>query len=397
MKWVFWVAAAFVAYTYVGYALWLWVRSWLRPWPVRRGEFRGSVSVVMVVRNEERFLRGKIENLLGLEYPSDSWQIVVVSDGSTDATEAILRGYASNPRVQVTLNQISRGKACGLNDAMARAEGEIVVFTDARQNVEREAIGFLAENFADDAVGCVSGELMLGDFAAGEHGEGMGLYWRIEKVIRTLESASGSVVGATGALYALRRDLVVPVPARTILDDVYLPMHVVKQGFRVLFEPRARAWDLPNLGAEREFRRKVRTLSGNYQLLQLAPWMLHRENPLRFEFFSHKLMRLLVPFALIAGLVSTLFLPQPFYRAALALQAAFYGLALLGTFRRTSRGSLIWRAADAALTFVILNIAAAIAFFNFLAGRTATWTPGGMNEVPPRGQIEPAPAAEQKT
>jgi biofilm PGA synthesis N-glycosyltransferase PgaC len=164
---------------------------------------------------------------------------------------------------------------------MSVAQGDIVVFTDARQKIERGAIRLLMENFADPEVGAVSGELMLGDPANGETDRGVGLYWRIEKRVRELESSAGSVVGATGAIYAVRRELVAKVPADTILDDVFIPMNVAKQGFRVLFDERAKAWDAPDLGSQREFRRKVRTLSGNYQLLQLAPWLLRGENPLR--------------------------------------------------------------------------------------------------------------------
>jgi len=118
---------------------------------------------------------------------------------------------------------------------------------------------------------------MLGDPELGETGKGMGLYWRIEKKTRELESECGSVVGATGALYAVRRELLVPLPEGTILDDVYIPMQVVRQQKRVVFEPRARAWDTPDLGDGLEFARKVRTLSGNYQLVQLAPWLVSGE------------------------------------------------------------------------------------------------------------------------
>ncbi len=136
----------------------------------------------------------------------------------------------------------------------------------------------------------------------------MGLYWRIEKTIREMESASGSVVGATGALYAVRRNLLVAVPAGTILDDVYIPMNVVRQEARVIFVPSARAWDVAPQKTGHEFSRKVRTLSGNYQLVQLAPWLLSGKNPLRFEFISHKLLRLFAPFALAAAFVASLWL-----------------------------------------------------------------------------------------
>ena len=213
---------------------------------------------------------------------------------------------------------------------------------------------------------------MLGDPRSGEATEGMSLYWRVEKQIRELEAASGSVVGATGALYAVRRKLLSPIPEGTILDDVYIPMQVARQGKRVIFEPRARAWDSADLGTGREFARKVRTLGGNYQLLQLAPWLLSRENPIRFEFISHKLLRLVVPLALVVALVSSALLPGAIYRVALLLQLAFYVLSLLATLR-LGHGPLR-RAANAASTFVILNMAAVVAFANFMAGRKPGWS-----------------------
>jgi cellulose synthase/poly-beta-1,6-N-acetylglucosamine synthase-like glycosyltransferase len=295
----------------------------------------------------------------------------VVSDGSTDGTEKILRGYEA--RARIVLNQESSGKASGLNDAVACADGEIVVFTDARQKIEAGALRFLAENFADPEVGCVSGELMLGEATQGESSNGLGLYWRIEKRIRELESESGSVVGATGALYALRRELWTRVPAGTILDDVYLPMHVVRQGKRTVFDGRARAWDCVNLGLDREFSRKVRTLSGNYQLVQLAPWLLSRENPLRFEFVSHKLLRLAVPVELAALLLASLALSGPFYRVMLILQLFFYALSAMA-LSRVLRSGMLARVADAAATLVLLNGAATVALVYFLTGRRAAWT-----------------------
>jgi len=371
VKLLFWGAAGFIAYTYVGYVAWLWIRSRVRPWPVLRAPREPHVSIVMVVRNEEAVLERKLQNLLELDYPADRCQIVVVSDGSTDRTEEILRERAGNPRVQAILKQMSDGKASGLNDAVAVAGGEVIVFMDARQTIERGALRLLMENFADPDVGCVSGELMLGDPNSGETSRSMGLYWRIEKEIRELEAAFGSVVGATGALYAVRRELVPSLPQGTILDDVFVPMEIVREGKRVIFEPRARAWDAPNLVADREFARKVRTLTGNYQLVQLAPWLLSAKNPIRFEFISHKLFRLLVPFALAVILFASMILQGSLYRAALILQVLFYGLSLLA-WLRLSRGPLA-RIADAALTFVVLNTAAAVAFLNFVTGRKAVW------------------------
>jgi cellulose synthase/poly-beta-1,6-N-acetylglucosamine synthase-like glycosyltransferase len=371
MRWGFWLALAVIAYAYLGYFAWLWMRAKLRPRPVKRAAGEPLVSVVMVVRNEEAVLAEKLHNLLELDYPAERLQIVVISDGSTDGTEAILREHAQNPQVHVVLNQLAGGKALGLNDGMNVVQGDIVVFTDARQWIERGAIRSLVENFADPAVGAVSGELMLGDPANGETGRGMGLYWRIEKQVRVLESSAGSVVGATGALYAVRRELVVKLPQDTILDDVFIPMNVARQRFRVLFDERARAWDTPDLGAQREFRRKVRTLTGNYQLLQLAPWLLGRENPLRFEFISHKLTRLVSPFALVAVLITAAFLTGPFYRAAFWTQLGFYGLSLLG-WTGWKLGP-VSRLGEVAYTFAALNMAALVAFVNFVTGHKTVW------------------------
>jgi biofilm PGA synthesis N-glycosyltransferase PgaC len=393
IKYIFWLAAALVGYSYLGYPAWLWLRSRWSPRPVRRSSGQGSnqssgqsssqdsavpaVTAVMVVRNEEAVIARKLENLLMLDYPQAKLDLVVISDGSRDRTPAILADYARDSRVRTRLRTLikpaSEGKAAGLNEAIKLATGDVLLFTDARQQIESNALRLLIENFADPDVGAASGELMLGDPTSGETGKGMGLYWRIEKKIRELESASGSVVGATGAIYCARRTLLDGslLPESTILDDVLLPMQIVRKGSRVIFDARARAWDSPDLGEGREFSRKVRTLSGNYQLLQLAPWLLSSENPIRFEFITHKLSRLAVPFALLALLIASIFLPQPFYRAALGVQLAFYALSL-AALAGVKIGPLS-RIADPARTFVVLNSAAMVAFLNFVTGRKAIW------------------------
>ena len=373
MKWLFWGASAMLAYTYFGYAGWLWLRRRYRPCRVQSASCKPLLSIVMIVRNEAAVLDRKLRNLLALNYPPDLCEIIVFSDGSADATNDMLREASIEPRVRVILATKARGKAVGLNQAIAIAHGEVVVFTDARQMIEPDALHLLARNFADPTVGCASGELMLGDPASGETVRGMGLYWRVEKTIREMESASGSVVGATGALYAVRRSLLVPVPQGTILDDVYIPMNVVRQGARVIFVPSARAWDVAPQKTGHEFSRKVRTLSGNYQLMQLAPWLLSGKNPLRFEFISHKLLRLFAPFALAAALIASadLALSRPFYRIALALQLAFYGLSLIALLKLV-KGPL-GKVADAANTFVVLNSAALVAFVKFVTGRRVAW------------------------
>lgn len=371
MKWVFWLSVALILYTYAGYPLWLWLRRRWRARPVQLGQELKTVSVVMVCRNEEDALSSKVENLKSLDYPRDLIQIVIVSDGSTDGTNRILEGHEQRGDLRALILTDHGGKAQGLNAAMEVATGDIILFTDARQKLEPGALRRLVENFGDASVGAVSGELMLGNPAEGESSRGVGLYWRLEKTVRSLESASGSVVGATGALYCARRNLVPVVPSGTILDDVYTPMMVVRQGYRVIFDPRARAWDRPNLGGQREFRRKVRTLTGNYQLLQLAPWLLSASNGLRFELVSHKLLRLIVPFALLGTFLISMFLPEPVYRIAFLVQVVFYALGILSVL--SDRLGFLGRVADASRTFVLLNTAALVAMLHFITGRRPAW------------------------
>jgi cellulose synthase/poly-beta-1,6-N-acetylglucosamine synthase-like glycosyltransferase len=291
--------------------------------------------------------------------------------GRVGGTEAILQDWTQRGEIRSILLPEHAGKAMGLNRAIPEARGEVVLFTDVRQVIDAGAVRLLMENFADPQVGCASGELMLGSPEDGESAHGMGLYWRVEKKVRELESESGSTIGATGAIYAARRALLTELPADLILDDVFHPMSVVRQGFRVVFDPRAKAWDNPNLGSGREFWRKVRTLSGNYQLVQAAPWLLSWENPVLGDFVSHKLLRLLVPFALVGVLMSAAWIRGPFFDACLAAQLVFYALSLLALMH--ARMGIVGRVADVALTFVILNTAALVAFRNFVLGRKTVW------------------------
>jgi len=370
MRWLFWLSAALIAYTYLGYPLYLYLRSCWRSMAVRSSPVFPAVSVIMAVHNEEAVLPVKLRNLENLNYPADRLEVVICSDGSVDKTNFILSSQ-TNAQVRAILCPVRQGKAAALNRAIEAARGEIVVFTDARQLIEADAIRHMMANFADPSVGCVSAELMLSNFGDAGKGRGLGLYWEMEKKIRQMESSTSSVVGTTGALYAIRRNLIIPLPHGTILDDVFVPMHVARSGGRVMFEPRARAWDAVATDPRTEFRRKVRTLTGNYQLLQLAPWLLTPANPLLLEFVSHKLLRLMVPFALATLLAGSFVIPGGIYRVALLLQLVCYGLALLALVR--PRIGLVSQVANVALTFVVLNTAAAVALFNYVTGKKSAW------------------------
>lgn len=371
MKLVFWLSVALIAYAYVGYPAWLWACSRSRKLAIQRAPICPTVSIVIAVHNEAQWLPAKLRNLAELDYPASQREIIVVSDGSTDETNQIL-GAEANESLRVIVAARQEGKACALNQGVQTAKGDIVIFTDARQMVDSQAVRHLVSNFADPNVGGVTGELFIGPRSdAGAPLEGVGLYWRIEKAIRKWEAASGSVVGATGALYAVRRELLAPLPAGTILDDVYTPLEVVRRGYRFVFEPSAYAWDPLQVSPKQEFQRKIRTLTGNYQLLQLMPWLLSRANVLRFRFVSHKLSRLFVPFLLAAVLVSSLLLKGSFFRIAVILQLAFYGLGLL-VLLRPRIGSFL-RPANFAFAFLLLNAAAVVAFANFVSGRKEVW------------------------
>jgi poly-beta-1,6-N-acetyl-D-glucosamine synthase len=337
---VFWLSVIAIAWVYFGYPAIVGYWARLRPRPVRRledGAALPAVSIVIAARDEAERLPAKIENLLQLDYPASLRQIIVVSDGSTDGTIERLERY----RHHIDIVELPRsGKAAALNAGVARARHEILVFSDARQPFARDALLALVANFADPEVGAVSGELILDcedgalDEGASTIGDGVGLYWRFEKWLRLQESTIWSMLGATGAIYALRRSLWQPLPPQTLLDDVLVPMRAVLAGKRAVFEPRARAYDSTAPDASVESKRKTRTIAGNYQILWLEPRLLIPfVNPVWLQYLSHKVGgRLLVPYALIALFVSSAALAPTgvLYFAAFAGQVLLYLLAGYG-------------------------------------------------------------------
>jgi poly-beta-1,6-N-acetyl-D-glucosamine synthase len=329
---LFWVALALLVYVYFGYPLIAWLRRRACPRPVARAPIEPHITVVVVACNEGHRIARRLDNLLASDYPRERLAIIVGSDGSTDDTVGIASQYQHRGVTVRNFGQ-RRGKPAVLNELIASAEGEIVVLADARQRFEPSAIRALAANFADAEVGAVSGELHLRKRSGtSPSGEGTGFYWKYEKFIRANESWSGSTVGATGAIYAIRRHLFEPIAPDTILDDVLIPMQIVRKGYRVLFEADARAHDLIAMNPREDFIRKARTIAGTFQLFARHPWML---NPLRcrvwFEAWSHKALRLAIPVLHLAVLAANVALVDlVFYRVLLAGQAAFYAAALMG-------------------------------------------------------------------
>src|SRR5712692_1966351 len=222
-EFIFWTAVACIAYVYFGYPLLLMMwRKWA-PRPVEKRWQEPSVSVVIAMHNERQNAERKIRNCLELDYPADKLQVIVSLDGPTDGTEDVVGRYTGE-KIEAVYLPRHQGKAVALNHGVAAATGEIVLFTDARQRLEKSAVRELVANFSDPSVGAVSGELILVDEQDREATNAVGVYWRYEKRLRAMESEIHSVVGATGAIYAIRRELFQPLPPGAILDDVAIPM-----------------------------------------------------------------------------------------------------------------------------------------------------------------------------
>ena len=373
--WVFWISAVCLVHIYLGYPVLAFLAARLRPRPVRKQAFDRTFSVVVVAWNEEKRIAAKLASILGSGISDRILDLLVASDGSTDRTAAAARAVA-DPRIRVIEYPARRGKAATLNDAVPECRGEIVVLTDARQELDPNALGNLLAAFADERVGVVSGELVFrrgeGDTAAAQ---GIGAYWSYEKFIRKQESRFGSVPGATGALYAIRRELFKPIPTDSLLVDVVIPMQPVLRGFRCVFEETAWIYDTPSQLPSQEAVRKRRTIAGNAQLIQLYPgWLLPWRNPIWFQYVSHKMGRLLSPFLLLGCVFSNILLLRQFPYAILgAMQGVLYLAALAGWFLQ--RGGDRSRSLFAVpFMFVSLNAVTLFGVWDAIRGRTdARW------------------------
>jgi len=312
-----------IAYVMFGYPILLGWVSKRGKRPVIRKPLEPSVSAIIAVHNGEAYLEEKLRSILASDYPREKVEILVASDGSTDRTEAIAAAYAGEG---VRLLSLPRGgKPSALNAAIGAARGEILLLTDVRQVLRPDSIRLLMESFADPQVGVVSGEVRIGS-GNSEAEANISRYRDIENWIRDRLSDLDSAFGATGALYAMRRSLAVPIPAHTLLDDMYLPLAAFRRGYRLLFDRRVVVYDIPT-SLEAEFRRKVRTLAGNYQILRAYPWLLGPENRLWWHFMSYKFARLLLPWLLIVFALSSPWVPVPLNWLAVGGQVVVYGSA----------------------------------------------------------------------
>jgi cellulose synthase/poly-beta-1,6-N-acetylglucosamine synthase-like glycosyltransferase len=371
MRTALWVSVGVVLYVYVGYPLLMWAFArWLRKQSAV-AQISPDVSIVLAVRNGMAMLPAKMNHLFHLDYPKIK-EIIVVSDGSSDGTAEFLSGL-SDPRLKTIVLEEHRGKAAALNAGMKEATADVLLFVDVRPTIAPGAIQCLVNRFADPKVGCVTGELvLLHEGQSTVSGAVGGLYWRYERWIRKCEASYDSLVGVCGCFYAIRRELAIPQPAGIILDDMFQPLSIIRQGYRSVIEPGAIVIDRQPPQARTEFRRKVRTLAGNFQLLQLAPWVLTPQNRAFFQLVSHKILRLFVPYLLISVLVVSLLLAggSRFYAGLAAIQLVGLLLAMISFQRRFPK---LGRIGGPVAALLMLNAAAVVGLYRFLVTRGPLW------------------------
>lgn len=363
MKILFWITAFFIFYTYLLYPVGIWALSRRKPsetidptiiseWP--------NLTVVVAVYNEQHRIINKVRNLQALDYDQDKLHILFVSDGSNDATNELL---TREPKVELLSYPQRRGKPYALNFTLQKISSEIIVLTNIRQELTPHSLRYLVASLLQPNIGAVSGELVhrSANSCISEH---IGLYWRYEKWIRKSESRFASTIGATGALYAIHRADYSPLAEDTLLDDFEIPLQIIRQGKRVLLDNRAIIYDELQEDTTGERKRKIRTLTGNFQAFTRNLWLFSpRKNPIFLQFISHKVFRLLIPYAMLILLIASLFMPGFFYKIALAFQLLFYLLSFIGFVLPHLKK---YRLISFATVFIEMNGAAVLALFNFL-------------------------------
>jgi poly-beta-1,6-N-acetyl-D-glucosamine synthase len=364
---IFWCATSLVAYVYLGYPIVLLLLRPLFHRPVKKQFCEPFVSLLIPAYNEIRVIREKIRNSLQLDYPADRLEVVVVSDGSTDGTAEAAQTLADGTRVRVLAFPKNRGKILAMNDAVPQLKGEIILFSDASAMLMPDSVRELVANFHDACVGAVSGIYQVKKTDDTPIGNSEQLYWKYETFLKTQEAALDSILGGHGHLHAIRKDLYSYPPPGTINDDYVISVRVLSQGYRAVYEPKAVGWEEASEMAG--FGRRVRIMAGNVQQLREIPRLFRRPLPL-FFFLSHKLGRLLVPFAMIAGLAATAFLlDEPFYRWLFVLQVSFYALAVAGALFPLKPKIL-----RISHYFCMINLAALVGVYHALrGGRGMAW------------------------
>ena len=372
MEAVFWVATALLFYVYCGYALLLQILPRRRESPGTIGN--PTVSVIIPAHNEEPCLRETLSNLFEqLASVELKVQIIVASDGSSDRTAAVAREFETRGVVVLEfLDQ--RGKSSVLNDAVAMATGDVLCLCDANVLIQPDALNSLIGRLADPSVGAVSGDVRL-DSERSNFGIGESLYYRLERGIQSGESRVGSLMGVDGGMYVMRRKLFRPLPAGTILDDFAISMGIIRQGYRIVYEPRAVAHEVGTPFAMPEFRRRIRVSAGSVQALRQGSYPSWRQPVELWQFASHKLLRWLDGIWLIALLVSSAWLATShwIFATVLTAQVVAYGSGIVAALVLAFRGT---RWGNVSFYFLMSHIAMLIGLVRGVLNRQAVmWTP----------------------
>jgi cellulose synthase/poly-beta-1,6-N-acetylglucosamine synthase-like glycosyltransferase len=373
---VFWLSAAALVYTYAGYPFLLWLVSRLRPRIVKRSPFTPSVSIIITAYNEERDLAAKLENTMSLDYPRELLEIIVASDCSTDRTDEIARQFADRD-VRLVRQPERLGKTSAQNIAVKQARGEVILFSDATSLYETNVLRVMMPNFADSTVGCVAGRLIYIDPSESKVGRGARSYWGYETFLKRHESRVGSLIGASGCLYAVRRSAYKPFYPEAC-SDFMIATKMVEQGLRAIYEPDAVCTEETNRKADKELKMRVRVIAQTLNDLwrhrsMMKPW---RSGFYAAQLISHKVMRYAVPLFLMAMIAASVLLAAHSFIFALVLsaQVLFY-LSALAAWLLERLGV---RSRTLALPeyFVLSNLASLIAGLQFLRGeRYAHWEP----------------------
>ena len=338
---------------------------------VLRAEMLPDVCLLIAANDEAAVIGAKIKNSLELDYPHDKLRVVIASDGSIDGTNEIVASF-TDPRVTLLAFPERRGKIASINQAMESVASQIVVFSDANTFLQKDAIRQLVANFADPSVGAASGDVALTGPRAMLAGSEDLYYW-YERTLQRLESRLGSMVGVDGALYAIRRDLFIAPPSDTILDDMAIPLGIIRAGYRVVLEPRAIAREAGSETAMEEFARKARVIAGAVQFLLRRDGSVPPKNvQILFSLISHKALRWLSPwFGALAFLASLrLAATSPLFAALAGTQALILVLGVIGCSAAARR----WQPVALAHYFCLVQTAAIVGFIRGLAGRqAATW------------------------
>jgi cellulose synthase/poly-beta-1,6-N-acetylglucosamine synthase-like glycosyltransferase len=369
--------SALVFYLLIGYPVLLSISRRSAPAIRKDPAYRPTVSVLLAVHNGEQFIARKLDSLLALDYPARLREILVISDGSTDETEAIVRTYADR---NVQLLRVPKGgKAAALNGGLAKATGEILFFTDVRQALDTQALSHLVANFADPTVGAVTGELrLLNPAKAGEQAD-MELYWRVELWLRSQHSRIDSIFSTTGCIYAMRRSLAEPLPEDTIADDGTFSLRAFFRGYRVVYDPEAIAYDYPAAPGG-EFRRRWRTLAGLWQIFARMPQLFSSADRMRLHFLSYKFGRLMLPWAIFLVWIATVALPPSSWRTFLLFDEWMFVL-IAALDRFVPQKFPLKRITSPARTFMAMNSAALLAILIFVVPPKFIWRPTRM-QVP---------------